>query len=507
MVNGDLSQILEDGINAARRGDRNTGRRLLQQVIDSDPDNEMAWIWMASCVTTLVERRNCLERVLEINPNNSRAQQALQALGSSGRNLEGGTAETIEQSRQTRRQTTSVSQGGSRGGIDLINILIALFAILAVVGGVFLFSSDISPFNQPEPTPTPIPPTRILNTSTPLPPPPTRAPVLFEGTSFAPTLPPTFTPTPTDLPSATPFPTETPFPLSEFVAYYTSLGMGDSQPSLYQINGAGGDESQVGQEVRNIALTLSGDRIAFIRNVEYPAEDDGDPEMFPELFVADVNDLANAQQVTELKTSIVSSPTWSPEGQEIIFVNDFDGSEDLWYVTPDGQNLRRLTENEEFIDRDPAWEPILGSRRILFASDRESIGTTKIFEFELFDPGEEPTFTRLTSAANRSYAPSFSHDGSLIAFISDRRGDADVFYMFADGTGATLVTLDDGDAEDRNPGFTPDGRFIAFISNREDDRFQTYLVSLDGTVLTRVTENKGNDESIVYRSELILRIR
>ncbi|HRF94569.1 MAG TPA: hypothetical protein PLZ51_05240, partial [Aggregatilineales bacterium] len=80
MSQDDISQLLEQGIDAAKRGDRATGRRLLEQVIDSEPANELAWIWLASCVNTLKERQECLERVLQINPDNARAKQALAAL-------------------------------------------------------------------------------------------------------------------------------------------------------------------------------------------------------------------------------------------------------------------------------------------------------------------------------------------------------------------------------------------------------------------------------------------
>lgn len=506
-MENEIQRKLQDGIAAARRGDRNTARRLLQDVIDVDPDNELAWIWMASCVTTLSERRNCLERVLEINPNNPRARQALEALNSGA---DRGTQDItsgipFEQMRQAQRRPAATTEQPTGGGVNLINIAIALLAVVAVVGGLLLFSELGIGESNPTATPTrtPQPPA----TRTPQPP-PTREPVAFSGTSLAPTLPPTFTPTATMLPTHTPPPTATPFPLDQFQALLSSLEEGATQPGLYQMLGDGSELTWLGDGFREVVYDPSGASIAFIRDVEYPPQEEGgEPQFLPELFVAPIGDLSSAQQITELRTSIVSSPTWSPRGDALVFVNDFDGIENLWYVTPDGENLRRLTIDDTYTYRDPSWEPVVGSNRIIFASDRDSFGSTEIYSFELVEPGVEPEYTRLTNSNNSSYSPMWAYDGSRITFISDRGGDADVYIMNPDGSGQTLLTADDGGAEDRSPAFTPDALYVAFISNRLDDRFQTYLVSIRGDVLVRLTEAERNDTSIIYRPELILRLR
>src|SRR5688572_23450288 len=75
-----LQQILRQGIEAARAGDAATARQLLEAVVARDENNELAWIWLASTVTTQRERRICLEKVLHINPGNTRAREALNAM-------------------------------------------------------------------------------------------------------------------------------------------------------------------------------------------------------------------------------------------------------------------------------------------------------------------------------------------------------------------------------------------------------------------------------------------
>ncbi len=76
---------LQEGINALQAGDRDHARNLLQQAVAQEPNNEMAWYYLAATQSDLILRRQNLERVLAINPNNSRAQEVLnQTLASLG---------------------------------------------------------------------------------------------------------------------------------------------------------------------------------------------------------------------------------------------------------------------------------------------------------------------------------------------------------------------------------------------------------------------------------------
>ena len=67
---GHLQEILDNGVRAARSGDRVTAQKLLKQVLEEDPDNELALIWLASTVTSSAERRMYLQQVVRVNPNN-----------------------------------------------------------------------------------------------------------------------------------------------------------------------------------------------------------------------------------------------------------------------------------------------------------------------------------------------------------------------------------------------------------------------------------------------------
>jgi tetratricopeptide (TPR) repeat protein len=74
--------LLRKGIAAARAGRAQEARRLLQQIVALDPDNEMAWLWLSGLVATNQEKMNCLERVLRSNPHNAYARAGLDRLRS-----------------------------------------------------------------------------------------------------------------------------------------------------------------------------------------------------------------------------------------------------------------------------------------------------------------------------------------------------------------------------------------------------------------------------------------
>src|SRR5690606_38117347 len=73
-------ELMREGIEAARAGDKATARDRFEQVTELDENNEKAWFWLASVVESDEEKRVCLNNVLVINPDNERAQQILDRL-------------------------------------------------------------------------------------------------------------------------------------------------------------------------------------------------------------------------------------------------------------------------------------------------------------------------------------------------------------------------------------------------------------------------------------------
>lgn len=68
---------LAEAITAAKLGQLQLARRLLAELVERDPNNENAWLWIAALSEDKQQAMAALDRVLQINPNNQQAMNAL----------------------------------------------------------------------------------------------------------------------------------------------------------------------------------------------------------------------------------------------------------------------------------------------------------------------------------------------------------------------------------------------------------------------------------------------
>jgi twitching motility two-component system response regulator PilG len=69
--------LLQQGIAAARAGDKATARARFRELTGHNFDNELAWLWLASVADTPAHAVACLRRVLQINGTHEKARAAL----------------------------------------------------------------------------------------------------------------------------------------------------------------------------------------------------------------------------------------------------------------------------------------------------------------------------------------------------------------------------------------------------------------------------------------------
>lgn len=74
------ANALQDAILAARIGNRDQALVLLLQLVEREPRNAEAWLWLSRVVETDQQRIECLRRVIEISPTHQAAQADLARL-------------------------------------------------------------------------------------------------------------------------------------------------------------------------------------------------------------------------------------------------------------------------------------------------------------------------------------------------------------------------------------------------------------------------------------------
>ena len=103
------------------------------------------------------------------------------------------------------------------------------------------------------------------------------------------------------------------------------------------------------------------------------------------------------------------------------------------------------------------------------------------------DPAESPQKT-----AAVQHNPLLKGLTGRILFQSDRNGSWDIYLMNVDGSNLTQLT--DNPGEDEYPVWSPDGSQIAFESNR-DGNYEIYVMNADGSEQRRLTDHPAQDRN------------
>ena len=150
----------------------------------------------------------------------------------------------------------------------------------------------------------------------------------------------------------------------------------------------------------------------------------------------------------------------------------------------DGQKKTRLTDHDVVAWYAPSWS--LDGSRLAFVSDRD--GNNEIYVMDANGQNQ----TRLTDNDYWDGSPSWFPDGSRLAFMSNRDGNGEIYVMDSDGQNQTRLT--DNDGWDWFPSWSLDGSRLAFVSDR-DGNSEIYVMDSDGQNQTRLTDNDYRDDS------------
>lgn len=193
-------------------------------------------------------------------------------------------------------------------------------------------------------------------------------------------------------------------------------------------------------------------------------------------------------------------PLWSPDGTVLVVVRAlYSGTDARWRVItmrPDGSDRKKLRPRVLGSMQTPEVSPD-GTMLVYADMDLANTGTpgpyaSAIRTLDLRTGAR----SRLTGYGTWNSSPSWSSDGTKIAFESSRDGDAEIYVMRPDGSDLAQVTHNE--MNDFSPAWSPDGSRIAVetIFPREsggDERSAIGVVDSAGGDITTLTEGPSFD--------------
>ncbi len=189
----------------------------------------------------------------------------------------------------------------------------------------------------------------------------------------------------------------------------------------------------------------------------------------------------------EMSNPGVLPPLPVNQTDKIVLMADPDnkGTFEIYTVIIDGSELKALTDNQTN-EIDPTWSP--DGTQIAYASDSEG-------NYEIFVMRADGTeVRRLTHEGATDFAPTWSPDSTQIAFTSNRDGDFEIYTMNAID-GGNITKLTNNGSNDLNPDWSPDGKWISFATNRSGSDFEVYKLDVQTKEEHRLTDDGSDDMS------------
>lgn len=207
-----------------------------------------------------------------------------------------------------------------------------------------------------------------------------------------------------------------------------------------------------------------------------------------DMFLYDVP--SGKAELLSYRMGINSGASFSPDNKSLYLTISQQGNPDLYHMTLDGTLIGKITNGPNAaMNVEPAASP--DGKLLAFSSDRSGTGRPMIYSMNV----DGSKVKRLTFEGVFNSSPSWSPDGTKIAFAGQSEDHFDIFVMNADGSGMIRLTSSKKPngkwSSNEDPSFSPDGRFVMYSSNRTGKN-QVYISTVDGTEERRVTLDNAN---------------
>lgn len=188
-------------------------------------------------------------------------------------------------------------------------------------------------------------------------------------------------------------------------------------------------------------------------------------------------------------------PMTSPKRDCVAFICDAAGNPDLFLqpFNPDTRQTeipRQIFASVKGVQGSPSFSP--DGKQIAFVSNKD--GSARIYVMDIPPAGMplKDIQTKMISKKNKeNTSPSWSPDGAMLAYSSMYKGTRQIFvYDFATGQERALTQ---GPGHKENPSWAPDSLHLVFNSDSPDSSTaQLYLINLNSNEAKRITSGVGD---------------
>ncbi|MEK6220827.1 MAG: protein kinase [Chloroflexota bacterium] len=287
-------------------------------------------------------------------------------------------------------------------------------------------------------------------------------------------------------PSATPVPSPSPAPTAigkgGLIAFTSNRGDG----TIFQIYTMNPDGSNVTQLTFNLThksqptWSPNGNKILFVAD----GGENFAVKMDQDIWVMDA-DGANQENLTFYEDDD-TDPVWLPDGSKIAFASVRNtGLRQIYYMNSDGSELEFITRGYA-VEYEPAWSPD-GIWLAFSLSINDAPPTIGLRTGLGLDPRKYDVNSRVGFAKE----PAWSPDGEFLVYTALDGGTEEIYIAVFDSKGAELSQLTSSVAN-RHPDFAPDGQWIVFTSNRDANN-EIYVMNVAGSIEINLTNNSATD--------------